>query len=143
MKGKVDITKALSPSCKIKREDGSTLWIAFKYERIWELCFTCGKVDHSVRAYPTSNLELGRAMDEPSPYGVWMKVSPTSNMKFEALTILEKAVEDKMVELNCLASPEQTVHSIGNSDTYKACTQLPKVSQKKETQLTLSETFRP
>lgn len=35
----VDTTKSLKTSCYLNREDDSTLWMPFRYERLSEFCY--------------------------------------------------------------------------------------------------------
>lgn len=42
----VDTTKALKTSAFIKNDDGSMRWLAFKYERLSDFYFVCGRLGH-------------------------------------------------------------------------------------------------
>lgn len=42
----VGISKPNKTGLFTKNDDGSTRWLAFKYERLSDLCFTCGKLGH-------------------------------------------------------------------------------------------------
>lgn len=55
---------ALSPK-------GNKVWIAFKYERINELCFTCGKLEHEMKACHQKTSNTGGI---EHPYGDRMRV---------------------------------------------------------------------
>lgn len=55
---------ALSPK-------GNKVWIAFKYERINELCFTCGKLEHEMKA---CHQKTSNTSGIEHPYGDWMRV---------------------------------------------------------------------
>lgn len=65
----MNINKPLTPGCFIKREDGSKLLIVFKYERVFELYYRCGMIDH---AEPACSCPW--TSEEPCPFGPWMKV---------------------------------------------------------------------
>lgn len=46
----VNTKKGLKSRCHFRREDGSQLWFKFKCERLSDLCYWCGKIDHTETA---------------------------------------------------------------------------------------------
>lgn len=46
----VDTTLSLKAGCLIRREDGEHSWVHFKYERLPEFCYLCGKIEHVEKA---------------------------------------------------------------------------------------------
>lgn len=69
----VNILEALKPGCFILRESGEKLWLAFKYERISDFCYCCGKIDHSVAAcHHNDRVEHGDMRGEQG-LGPWMR----------------------------------------------------------------------
>lgn len=44
----VDITKPLKKGCFLKRPEEEDLWVKFKYERMSDFCYGCGRVRHTV-----------------------------------------------------------------------------------------------
>lgn len=61
----IDITKPLKKGFFLKREGKEDLWIKFKYERLSDFCYICGKIGHGLNecsegsAGDRSNLEYG------------------------------------------------------------------------------------
>lgn len=58
--------------CFIKWEDDSQLWIKFKYERSFELCYKCGRIDHTKVVYLNSDDYLVSSLVPSNSYGPWM-----------------------------------------------------------------------
>ena len=48
----VDISKPLCRGRKITLNNGSNWWVSFKYERLPNICYWCGKLTHSDRECP-------------------------------------------------------------------------------------------
>lgn len=69
IKAHVNINKPLTLGCFIKREDGSKLWIVFKYERAFEFYYRCGMIDHVEPA-----CSCPWTSEVPCPCGPWTKV---------------------------------------------------------------------
>ena len=42
----IDVTKPLCRGCKIALNGGSDSWVSFRYERLPNLCYWCGKLTH-------------------------------------------------------------------------------------------------
>ncbi|KAI8563747.1 hypothetical protein RHMOL_Rhmol03G0132900 [Rhododendron molle] len=61
----IDITKPLKKGFFLKREGKEDLWIKFKYERLSDFCYVCGRIGHGMNdcnegsAGDRSNLEFG------------------------------------------------------------------------------------
>lgn len=41
-------TQPLQPGFPYYHEDGASVWIGFKYERLFSFCFHCGLIDHTI-----------------------------------------------------------------------------------------------
>lgn len=50
---KIDITKALCHGRLITLENGEKTWVVFKYERLPNFCFWCGRLSHGNRDCPS------------------------------------------------------------------------------------------
>ncbi|XP_050255244.1 uncharacterized protein At4g02000-like [Quercus robur] len=60
--------------------EGDRVWIAFKYERINGLCFSCGRLGHEMKTCCYLNPET---MGDETPYGEWMKAGGRRRAKDE------------------------------------------------------------
>lgn len=77
----VDTTKSLKTGCFMNREDGSKLWLPFRYERLSDFCYSCGKIDHTESAC-TNQLGEGDNDDDPRyQYGPWMHGQSLGSLK--------------------------------------------------------------
>ena len=47
----IDITKPLSRGRKIRKSNREESWASFKYERLPNLCYWCGRLTHQDRDY--------------------------------------------------------------------------------------------
>lgn len=76
----VNIQEPLYLGCFIKREDESQLWIQFKYERISDLCYRFGRIDHNEVACPSTDKDSTNFQEASSFYGSWMKTQSNSKV---------------------------------------------------------------
>ncbi|XP_021770650.1 uncharacterized protein At4g02000-like [Chenopodium quinoa] len=71
----VNITKPLRRGMKVVVETGSTKWVGFKYERLGDFCYYCGRIGHTDK-----DCEEKDTCDSESPvvfqYGPFLTVSP-------------------------------------------------------------------
>jgi hypothetical protein len=72
----IDVIKPLKPGFSFKRDNGETLWIFLKYERLDTYCSTCGRLDHK-------SIYCMAAPEEKNParYAVSLKLNIFSNLK--------------------------------------------------------------
>lgn len=71
----LDTTQALKSGCTIKRENGDTLWISFKYERLSDFCYGCGRIDHTEKACSTTGQAVPHPLAPTSQYGQWLQAT--------------------------------------------------------------------
>ncbi|GLT30979.1 hypothetical protein SLA2020_057490 [Shorea laevis] len=45
-KVEVDVRRPLVRGCRVLLEDGSSIWVSFRYERLFNFCYTFGLLDH-------------------------------------------------------------------------------------------------
>lgn len=83
LRAQVDITKPLRTGVFIKREDESSLWLAFKYERLSDLCYRCGRLGHTQNSCRSSQRSSDGATDPRLAFGPWLRGSPSS-LKYRA-----------------------------------------------------------
>jgi hypothetical protein len=71
----IDVAKPLKPGFSFKRDNGETLWIFLKYERLDIYCSTCGRLDHK-------SIYCMAAPEEKNParYAVSLKLNIFSNL---------------------------------------------------------------
>lgn len=69
----VNTQEALKAGCFITREFGEKLWLAFKYERISDFCYGCGKIDHIVAACEGKHQDEHGELRGEQGLGPWMR----------------------------------------------------------------------
>ncbi len=69
----IDITKPLCKGRKISVDDNSERWISFKYERLPNFCYWCGRVTHGEKdcSIWLANKNTFRQSDQQ--FGPWMR----------------------------------------------------------------------
>lgn len=66
-KVEVDIHRPIVPGWTLDRGELTPIWISFKYERLPNICFNCGRFDHDTKSC-SSDLTTGNAR-----FGPWMR----------------------------------------------------------------------
>jgi len=70
---------------------GKTLWIRFKYVKLPDFCYGCGRLGHVLAAYDLVEAEEGHSNLQ---YGAWLRASPLKSRRRSAETEL---AEEKKV----------------------------------------------
>uniref|UniRef100_A0A803M810 CCHC-type domain-containing protein n=1 Tax=Chenopodium quinoa TaxID=63459 RepID=A0A803M810_CHEQI len=73
----VDTTKPIRRVQKIRDKEGQDTFVQFKYERLPNLCFTCGILGHTEKDCP--NEDEGEEGEEKQ-WGMWLKASPRKGL---------------------------------------------------------------
>lgn len=87
---RVDVLKSLKSSVFIKNDDGSTQWLPFKYERLYNFCFNCGRLGHTVGICSSPPPDNHGALDPRLAFGPWMRANgnssplPSTDWSFES-----------------------------------------------------------
>ncbi|XP_021729145.1 uncharacterized protein LOC110696162 [Chenopodium quinoa] len=91
----VNITKSHRRGMKVVVESGSTKWVGFKYERLGDFCYYCGRIGHTVK-----DCEEKDKCDAASPivfqYGPFLSASPHRSKVSEAEREKEKGWIEKL-----------------------------------------------
>lgn len=67
----IDVSKPLKRGRRIKKTDGTSFMVSFKYERLHIFCFVCGRVGHSERF--CEDLFSSDPSNIKREWGVWLK----------------------------------------------------------------------
>ncbi|OMO58720.1 hypothetical protein COLO4_34406 [Corchorus olitorius] len=59
----VDLTVPLVPGCTLERDDGSSQWVRFRYERIQKFCLNFGEIGHTHRNCMSTFEEVERKIN--------------------------------------------------------------------------------
>lgn len=59
----------LKIQCFIQKEDGQKKWLQFRYKRLPDFCYSCGKLDHTKPACPAHGEAIGKGKPPPKTYG--------------------------------------------------------------------------
>lgn len=68
----INTLKPLKSGTFIKRKDGSTWWLAFKFERLFDFCYQCGKLGHVVSSWSSTLPDFEGALDPRRAFGPWI-----------------------------------------------------------------------
>ncbi|KAJ1420313.1 Zinc knuckle CX2CX4HX4C [Sesbania bispinosa] len=72
----MDITKALRRGMMIKRGDRAPIKIFFKYERVGNFCYCCGRLDHTMKECDENDAASSDEDTDNLPYGPWLRAVP-------------------------------------------------------------------
>ena len=79
----IDISQTLCRGRVISLDSGKELWVSFKYERLPNLCYKCGRLTHDDRDCDLWVESEGSLFTEAQQFGPWVKVAPfTSTRRF-------------------------------------------------------------
>ncbi|OMO86751.1 Zinc knuckle CX2CX4HX4C [Corchorus olitorius] len=59
----VDLTVPLVPGCTLERDDGTSQWVRFRYEKIQKFCLNCGEIGHTHRNCMSTFEEVERRIN--------------------------------------------------------------------------------
>lgn len=127
---RIDMSLKLKTGCMITRDDGSLSWVQFKYERLPEFCYRCGKIDHVEKACSMSK-GTGE-MKEGEEFGAWLRAQPPGVLRHKSR---EQAHQSPEV-VN--GSPEESQRG-DNHDNALSGTVLPISAQPRVPKLQASD----
>ena len=71
----VDITKPLCCGHRIALANGKEGWVSFKYERLPNICYWCGRLTHNDRECQLWVKSKGTMKVENQQFGVWLRAA--------------------------------------------------------------------
>nr|POE69162.1 uncharacterized protein CFP56_74507 [Quercus suber] len=71
-----DVTKKLVRGKRISIEGGESRWVFFKYERLPNFCYRCGKLDHGEKECAEKQCSTNREEEGCMQYGAWLRGEP-------------------------------------------------------------------
>ncbi len=78
---RLDILRPLSRGRKARRADGTELWISFKYERLPNFCYWCGRLTHAEKDCDLWLRSKGTLRRESQQYGAWLRAPMDKPMR--------------------------------------------------------------
>ena len=75
---RVKVEDPLMSGFFLDRSTQSNLWIRFKYERIVEFCFKCGRLGHLKARCPWADVEVQLNLKESFGFEPWLKAESSS-----------------------------------------------------------------
>ena len=73
---KINVTKKLVKGKKIKFGDNDHRWVFFKYERLPNFCYICGKLGHGEKECKEGVSPKGSGSEGVYQYGAWLRGEP-------------------------------------------------------------------
>ena len=109
---KVDVTLPLYRGRIFKLGNGSRGWVTFKYERLPNVCYWCGRLNHVNRDCERWIQSSGTLTKEEQEYGSWLRASslPAHN---NSVLVVPGFYEAKKKELDRNKKPKE-IFSSGN-----------------------------
>ena len=83
----VDVSQPLCRGRVICLEDGKELWVSFKYERLPNLCYWCGRLTHNDRDCELWLDSEGTLEDSDKRYGPWIRAPPFVSSRKAVFTV--------------------------------------------------------
>ncbi|KAK9994313.1 hypothetical protein SO802_024016 [Lithocarpus litseifolius] len=84
---RVDISMPLCRGQVLSMEDGEECWVSFKYERLPNICYWCGCLDHSDRDCVKWIESDGTLDNREREYGPWIRAAP-NQMRRKSMVVV-------------------------------------------------------
>ena len=110
MKVVIDISKPLCRGRLISLSKGEQSWVSFKYERLPNICYWCGCLNHVDSDCDLWIKSEGKLTKENQAYGAWIRATPFVKGRSSVLKVLgfytaKKAQKKKVVEAKNVVVP--------------------------------------
>ncbi|KAK9992566.1 hypothetical protein SO802_027551 [Lithocarpus litseifolius] len=90
----VDITKPLCRGRRITMASGKEGWVSFKYERLPNICYWCGRLTHGDRDCPKWVKSRGTLKVEDQQFGSWLRAAKPSMSRRTVIRVVGMDEED-------------------------------------------------
>ena len=84
----MDVTLPLCRGQIISMENGKTMWITFKYERLPKICYWCGHLEHDERDCDLWLESEGYLTTDQKQYGPTLQASPFASSRKAVVSVL-------------------------------------------------------
>ena len=97
---RVWVVNPSDPLCKgrkIGRKDGSASWVSFKYERLPNIYYWCGKLTHHDKDCPSRLKKKETVPDVEKQFGSWLRTSTPNPSRWTVIHVAGFEEEDDEV----------------------------------------------
>ena len=77
----IDVFQPLCRGRIIKLEDNDKVWVTFKYERLPNICYWCGCLDHGDKECDLWNQSKGTLQKSSQQFGSWLRATSSGPSK--------------------------------------------------------------
>ena len=102
---KIDITKPLCRGRKIGLSSGEEGWVSFKYERLPNVCYWCGRLTHHDRDCSVGLKRKGASREVDKQFGPWLRAN-TPNLAKKSVIRVAGYEEEVNEDIGAATSPE-------------------------------------
>ncbi|KAK9996986.1 hypothetical protein SO802_021672 [Lithocarpus litseifolius] len=107
---RVDISLPLCRGRVLSIEDSEEHWVTFKYERLPNICYWCGCLDHSDKDCDRWIESEGTLKESDRVYGVWIRATYILASR-KAVVVVPGFYEDRKVKMSKSSKPVTGKHS--------------------------------
>ena len=111
----VDRTKPLCRGCKIAMANGKEGWISFKYKRLPNIHYWCGKLMYSDKDCPLWEQSRGSLRGRDQQFGAWLRAS-TLNLSRRTMIRVAGIKDDERREGGDLNGDTEGLESVSERD---------------------------